>query len=85
MMAPHIPTGTYTGDLAFYNELVIIPTIVFWGLASDKTGRMPVFVISLVIMALGIFLSAFARSWVALVMFRLVYALGASGSYVILG
>lgn len=30
-------------------------------------------------MALGVFLTSFARSWIALVVFRLVYALGASG------
>lgn len=31
-------SGRYTGDLAFYNELMVIATSAAWGSLSDKIG-----------------------------------------------
>jgi MFS family permease len=41
---------------------------------------MPVYVVALIVMAIGIFLHAFARTWPVLIGFRLIFALGAAGA-----
>jgi len=72
--------GQATGDLGFYNELVIIATVWLWGLLSDKIGRKTVYFFGFFFMSLGICLYPFATTFEALVGFRLVFALGASAA-----
>jgi len=72
--------GKATGDLGFYNELLILGTVWLWGLLSDKIGRKPIYFFAFFFMSAGICLYPFATSFEVLVAFRLVFALGASAA-----
>lgn len=72
--------GEYSGSLAFYNELVILPTIPLWGMVSDKIGRRIVFSIGIFIIGLALLLTSIVTTWVQLICVRLFFALGASAT-----
>jgi len=72
--------GKPTGDLGFYNELVIIATVWLWGTFSDKYGRKIVYFFAFFFMALGMYLYPFANEFYVLVIYRLIFAVGASAA-----
>eukprot|EP01133_Synstelium_polycarpum_P001515 gene1515-1768_t len=75
---PDDQQGNVSGDLTFYNEIVILLTSHAWGLLSDKFGRRIVYVAGMVIMAVGLGTYPFANHLYVLMMFRVVFAIGAA-------
>eukprot|EP01112_Ceratiomyxa_fruticulosa_P019204 TRINITY_DN6251_c0_g1_i3.p1 TRINITY_DN6251_c0_g1~~TRINITY_DN6251_c0_g1_i3.p1 ORF type:complete len:550 (-),score=92.77 TRINITY_DN6251_c0_g1_i3:189-1838(-) len=75
---PDDDQGTVSGDLAFYSELMILVTSHLWGTASDKIGRRIVYVSGMVFISAGFTLYPLASSFWMLLLFRLVFAVGAS-------
>jgi MFS family permease len=71
-------TGAVAGDLAFWTEIVMILTMVPFGIMSDRVGRRPVLVFGILMIALGYALYPFATSTDQLLGYRLFYAVGAS-------
>jgi MFS family permease len=83
----HIPEdvqGDRTGDIGLYNELIIIATITIWGTLSDKIGRKIVYVLGFVIMGISLFLHPTIDSFAVLIIYRILFALGASASVAML-
>jgi len=64
---------------------MIILMVPLWGVASDKVGRKPVYVAGLVVIALAFILMSYATSFGLLVLFRLVYAVGAAATAAMMG
>jgi MFS family permease len=73
-------TGGVAGDLAFWTEIVMILTMVPFGIASDRIGRRPVLVFGILMIALGYGLYPFATSVDELLVYRMFYAVGASAA-----
>eukprot|EP00732_Lithocolla_globosa_P003855 Lithocolla_globosa_v1_NODE_3276_length_1712_cov_33.325287.p1 type:complete len:489 gc:universal NODE_3276_length_1712_cov_33.325287:97-1563(+) len=70
--------GVYTGQLGSFNELMIIATVTTWGVISDKLGRKFVYVNGFILMATSFILQPYSTSYGVLVLYRLIFALGAS-------
>jgi MFS family permease len=73
---PEADQGTVSGDLQFYQEIVLLFTLGFWGVLSDRIGRRLVYVIGFLIMFLAYGIYAFATTPQELIAYRLVFALG---------
>lgn len=73
-------TGAVAGNLAFWTEIVMIFTMVPFGILSDRIGRRPVLIFGILSIALGYALYPFATSPGELLVYRLIYALGASAA-----
>ena len=54
------PVGKLGGSLAFFNEIVSIILMGFWGVLSDKLGRKSIYAFGFFMMALGMALFPFA-------------------------
>ncbi|GAM27339.1 hypothetical protein SAMD00019534_105140, partial [Acytostelium subglobosum LB1] len=77
---PDDKQGSVSGDLTFYNEIVVLLTSHAWGLMSDRMGRRIVYVLGLVIMGLGLGAYPFANHIWVLMIFRAVFAVGAAAA-----
>jgi len=75
---PRDEQGFVTGLLATYTEIVAILLIVPFGLLSDRIGRRPVVVAGLLMCGLGYGLFAFAGSINELIVYRVLFAIGAA-------
>ena len=77
----HIPDserGALTGDLAFYTEVIAIMLIVPFGMLSDRIGRRPLMIFGIAVSGLGYALFPFAESAGELIIYRIVFAVGAA-------
>jgi Na+/melibiose symporter-like transporter len=81
---PQKKLGDASGSLAFYDEIVSIFLMTFWGILSDRIGRKLIYAIGFVVMAVGLVLYPFATNlsslsdfFNSLVFFRLIFAVGA--------
>ncbi|EGG17000.1 hypothetical protein DFA_07981 [Cavenderia fasciculata] len=72
--------GAISGDLTFYNEIVILATSHMWGLLSDRFGRRIVYCMGMLLMGAGLVIYPFAEVYYQLVLFRAVFALGAAAA-----
>jgi MFS family permease len=75
----HIPAerqGTFTGNLAALQEVVVILLMGFFGAWSDRVGRRTVFVIGFGLLAFGYFIYPLATSESQLMVFRVIFAVG---------
>ncbi len=70
--------GTVTGDLAFWAEVVSIFCFGFVGALADKWGRRPMIFFGLLVMAAGYGLYPMAADLYALLLYRLIFAVGAA-------
>ncbi|KAL0478648.1 vacuolar basic amino acid transporter [Acrasis kona] len=78
---PEDEIGRASGDLAFYNELVIILVSWGWGYLSDAMrNRSFIYSASFILMAIGIELYPTAPNFGILVLFRVIFALGAAAN-----
>ena len=68
--------GNLVGILAFYDELVSIVMVFFWGVMADLTNIRLVFCIGFLFMSLGLFLYTIPTTFPFLVLARLVFAIG---------
>jgi MFS family permease len=76
--------GSVSGILQFWQEIVVIAVISWWGALSDRFGRRIIYIIGFVIMGLGYALYAFAQSVPELVAYRLIFAVGIAATNVLL-
>ncbi len=68
--------GRISGELQFWQEIVLLGTVGLWGVISDRIGRRSVFVAGFVALTAGYALYAFATSVEELLCFRLIIAAG---------
>jgi MFS family permease len=78
LMIPRSEQGSVTGLLAFYTEIVALILIVPFGVLADRRGRRPVVVFGLLVCGLGYALFPFAGSVPELVVYRIIFAVGAA-------
>ena len=76
--------GQVSGDLQFWQELVIIMTIGWWGAMSDRYGRRRIYVIGFLVLAAGYATYAFSTAVPELVITRLMFAFGVAGTTALL-
>jgi MFS family permease len=77
----HIPQarqGTFTGNLAALQEVVVILLMGFFGAWSDRVGRRLVFVVGFLLLAFGYFIYPLATSESQLMLFRVIFGVGAA-------
>jgi MFS family permease len=70
--------GTISGDLAFWNEVIIIALASPFGILADKVGRRPIIVFSMIAIAAGFAIYGYAASVLDLTVGRIIYAIGAA-------
>ena len=73
---PQSEHGRVSGNLQFWQEIVLLATIGWWGAMSDRIGRRTVYVAGFVVFAAGYALYAFATSVGELLVYRLVLGFG---------
>jgi MFS family permease len=72
--------GRISGDLQSWQEIVLLLTIGVWGALSDRVGRRLIYIVSLLVMALGYGLYGFAGSTAELFACRMLLGFGIAGS-----
>ena len=75
---PRDKQGGLTGALAFFQEIIILLTVMPLGWLADRIGRRPIFVMGFVLFALGFFLYPLAENQRQLFEYRFIIALGAA-------
>lgn len=70
IQVPPDQRGRKSGDMNFYGELLIIATVTWFGVISDKVGRRVVYTFGMLMMAAGLLLYPYAESYLMLVGFR---------------
>jgi MFS family permease len=73
---PEERQGQVSGLLQFWQEIIILLCIGWWGAMSDRVGRRLIFIAGFAIMGLAFALYPFAGSVPELVGYRLVYGFG---------
>lgn len=75
---PQAVQGAASGSLAFWNELVIIVMVGVFGSLSDRLGRPPIYAFGFFTMAIAYCLFPIASSLNELIVFRVIFAVGAA-------
>lgn len=73
---PEAEHGRIAGELLFWQEIVGLCVIGWWGAMSDRFGRRIIYIVGFVIIGIGYATYAFARSESELILFRLIFACG---------
>ena len=84
----HLPRdefGTINGDLVVWTEIVQIMIFGAVGVAADRIGRRPIFILGMLIMAAAYFLYPFSSSIGELTVYRIIYAVGIGAAIGMLG
>lgn len=68
--------GKVQGDLQFWQEIIILAVIGFWGAMSDRWGRRPIYILGFLITALAYALYPFSENTTELFAARLVFGVG---------
>jgi MFS family permease len=68
--------GTLSGDLIFYQEVLVLLVTPFIGALADKVGRRPLVMLGLALLGVGYALYPFAASISEMYAFRTVFAFG---------
>ena len=68
--------GTLSGDLIFYQEILVLILTPFIGAAADKVGRRPLVMLGLALLGVGYALYPFADSVFAMYAYRTVFGFG---------
>lgn len=76
--------GRVSGDLQFWQELLVIFSIGWWGALSDRYGRRPIYILGFLVLVVAYATYAFATSVPELIAVRLVFALGVAGTTALL-
>ena len=82
---PDARHGQVSGDLQFWQEILILCVVGWWGAASDRFGRRPVYVAAFLAVATAYIVYPLADSTAGLFSARLVFGMGIAGSSVLLG
>uniref|UniRef100_A0A6B2L3Y7 Major facilitator superfamily (MFS) profile domain-containing protein n=1 Tax=Arcella intermedia TaxID=1963864 RepID=A0A6B2L3Y7_9EUKA len=72
--------GSRIGDLGLYNELTIIATVTLWGSLSDKIGRRYIYAIGFLLMSISIFIHPTTDNFNVVIVYRIIFAIGAAAS-----
>ncbi|MEZ5564640.1 MAG: MFS transporter [Gammaproteobacteria bacterium] len=72
---PKDEQGTVSGNLQFWQEILALGVIGWWGAVSDRLGRRPVYVLGFILLALAYVLYPTAESVLELTAYRLVFGL----------
>ncbi len=80
LQIPADEQGRLSGQLQFWQEIVLLLVIGGWGALSDRVGRRAVYVAGFLVLALAYALYPFAESSQALMAYRLVFALGVAAT-----
>lgn len=67
--------GQVTGDISFWQEIVVLSFIGWFGALSDRFGRRRIYILGFVLMGIAYALYSFATSMPELLAFRMVFAL----------
>ncbi len=84
----HLPReefGTINGDLVVWTEIIQILMFGAVGVAADRIGRRPIFIIGMLVMATAYFLYPFSSSVGELTLYRVIYAVGIGAAIGMLG
>ena len=73
---PESDHGRLSGDLQFWQEIMLLSTIGLWGAMSDRFGRRITYVTGFVILFLAYGAYAFATTPTELIAYRMIFALG---------
>ena len=73
---PQAVQGRVSGNLQFWQEILLLVTIGGWGAMSDRFGRRTVYVLGFAVLTCGYALYAFATSVPELLAYRLVIGFG---------
>lgn len=73
---PKSAHGQISGDLQFWQEILLLSTIGLWGAISDRFGRRLTYSIGFLVLFAGYAVYAFATTPTELILYRLVFALG---------
>jgi MFS family permease len=73
---PRGQQGTVSGDISLWTEVVAILLFNPFGVLADRIGRRPVFIVGILTIGLGYGLAPFATTWLELLGFRLIFAVG---------
>ena len=73
---PEAEHGRISGDLQFWQEIMLLSTLGLWGALSDRIGRRLVYSLGFLIMFAAYALYAFATTPSELIAYRLIFALG---------
>ena len=75
---PEAQQGVVSGNIGFYQEILIVLSIGLWGSLSDRIGRKYVFALGFFLSAIGHVLMPNASTLIELYLFRSFHALGAA-------
>ena len=76
--------GQVSGDLQFWQELLVIFAIGWWGAMSDRFGRRIIYILGFLILTVAYATYAFATSVPELIAVRLIFALGVAATTALL-
>jgi len=79
----HLPRGlqgTISGNFAFWSEVVGLILFIPFGIMADRVGRRPVLTFGLITVGIGWGLYPFATTTTELLVYRLIYAIGAAAT-----
>jgi len=76
--------GQVSGTLQFWQEVLVIASIGWWGAMSDRFGRRPIYIAGFGLLVVAYATYSFATSVPELVAFRLVFALGIAATSALL-
>jgi MFS family permease len=68
--------GTLSGDLTFYQEVIVLLTTPFIGAMADKIGRKPLLLFGIAMLGLGYAFYPFADSIFQMYAYRTIFAFG---------
>ena len=75
---PQDQQGQIVGDLGFYTEIVILLMSGLVGALSDQVGRRIIYATGIAVLALSLVLYPLATGYWELVLYRMIYAVGAA-------
>lgn len=68
--------GTLSGDLVFYQEIIVLATTPFIGALADKVGRRPLVMLGVALLGIGYAFYPFADSVFMMYAYRTVFGFG---------
>ncbi len=77
---PETEHGRISGDLQFWQEIMLLGSIGVWGALSDRLGRRITYVLGFLVLFAAYALYAFASTPAELLAYRLVFALGVAST-----
>ena len=81
---PRSEQGTISGDLQFFNEIVILAVIGIFGVLSDRIGRRTVMAFGIAMIGVSYIFYPLADSVTDLYVYRVIYAVGVAAATVLL-